>query len=210
MFDFPQLGCVNATQWQHDCWNANEADNYGEGNWAGRLAQLCKTKKVDKIVPASQFAEAADQFQLVKRAGRFLGKGWTAKMNSTRIWPTTRFHLTPGEEEQEFDEDIRSIEGNCSFALNSAVQETCAKRKVNAKKNIDMLVKVRKSPVGGCAKNSFDAQPAWRTVSIAIDSGACDNVTSPEHVPDHKVHESLETQRGENFQSATGEPIPHW
>ena len=47
--------------------------------------------------------------------------------------------LTPGEEEQEFDE----VFGNSSFALNTAVQETCAKRKVNTKKNIDMLVKVR-------------------------------------------------------------------
>ena len=72
-----------------------------------------------------------------------------------------------------------------------------------------MLVKVRESPVGGCVKNSSDAQPAWRRVSIAIDSGACDSVLSPEHVPDHEVHESVESWRGENFQSATGEPIPN-
>ena len=32
---------------------------------------------------------------------------------------------------------------------------------------------------------------------------------SPEHVPDHEVHESLKSRRGENFQSATGEPIPN-
>ena len=63
-------------------------------------------------------------------------------------------------------------------------------------------MKVRESPVGGCAKNSSDAQPAWRRVSIATDNG------EPEHVPDHKVHESVESRRGENFQSATGEPIP--
>ena len=36
--------------------------------------------------------------------------------------------LTPGEEEQEFDEVLTRIGGNCSFALNTAVQETCAKR----------------------------------------------------------------------------------
>ena len=117
--------------------------------------------------------------------------------------------LTPGEEEQEFDEDITSIGGSCSGALNTAVQETCAKRKVNTKMNIDMLVKVRESSVGGCAKNSSDAQPAWRKVSIAIDSGACDSVISPEHVPDREVHGSVESRRGENFQSATGEPIPN-
>ena len=37
--------------------------------------------------------------------------------------------LTPGEEEQEVDEDIRSIGGYCSFALNTAVQGTCAKER---------------------------------------------------------------------------------
>ena len=42
-------------------------------------------------------------------------------------------------------------------------------------------------------------------MSIAIDSGACDS----EHVPDHEVHESVESRRGENFQSATGEPMPN-
>ena len=70
-----------------------------------------------------------------------------------------------------------------------------------------MLVKVRESLVGGCAKNSSDAQPAWRRVSFAIDSGACDSVISPEHVPDHEVHESVESWCGEIFQSATGVPI---
>ena len=73
--------------------------------------------------------------------------------------------LTPGEEEQKFDEVLASIGGSCSCALNAAVQETCAKRKVKTKRNIDMLVKVRESPVGGCVKNSSDAQPAWRRVS---------------------------------------------
>ena len=56
LFNFPQLGCVNPTQWQHDYWNANEVGNCGEGNWPRRLAQLCKTKKIEKIEPVSQFA----------------------------------------------------------------------------------------------------------------------------------------------------------
>ena len=72
-----------------------------------------------------------------------------------------------------------------------------------------MLVKVQERPVGGCAENSSDAQLAWRRVSIAIDSGACDSVSSPEHVPDRGVHESVESRRFENFQSATGEPVPN-
>ena len=65
-----------------------------------------------------------------------------------------------------------------------------------------MLVKVREGLVGGCAKNSSDAKSAWRRVSIAIDSGSCDSVISPEHVPNHEEQESEESWRGENFQSA--------
>ena len=89
-------------------------------------------------------------------------------MNSTQVRPRTSLPLlAPREDELELDEDKTGIGGNCSFALNTEVQETCANRKVNVKKNIDMLVKVRESPVGGCAKNSSDAQPAWRRVSTA-------------------------------------------
>ena len=72
-----------------------------------------------------------------------------------------------------------------------------------------MLVYVGEGPVGGCVKNFFDAQLAWRRVSIAIDSGAYDSVISQEHVPDHEVHEPVESRRCGNFQSATGEPIPN-
>ena len=66
-----------------------------------------------------------------------------------------------------------------------------------------MLLKVRECPVGGCAKTS-DAQLAWWRVSIAIDSGACDSVISPEHVLYHEVHESVESWRGENFTQRHG------
>ena len=175
----------------------------------GRLAQLCKTKKIEKS-SLRQFAETAEQFQPVKKGKKVSWKRLDCQDELHRSMTYNKFAtLTSGREEQECDEDLTSIGGNCSFALNTAVQETCAKRKENTKKNIDMLVKIRESPVGGCAKNSSDAQRAWRRVSIAIDSGACDSVISPEHVPDHEVHESAESRRGENFQSATGEPIPN-
>ena len=160
LFNFPLLDCVNPTQLQHDHLNANEVDNYGESNWPGRLAQLCKTKKIEKIEFASQFEEAADQIQLAKKGKKFSWKRLDCQDELHRSMTCNKFTtLTPGEE-QEFDEVSTSIGGNCSFALNTAVQETRAKRKVNMKKNMDMPVKVRESPVGGCAKNSSDAQPA--------------------------------------------------
>ena len=183
-------------------------DNYGEGKWPGRLAQLRKTKKVEKIELASQIAEATEQFQLVKNKKKVTWKMLDCQCKLHKSTTCNKFAtLTPREEEQEFNEDIRSISGNCSSALNTTVQETSANQNLNTKKNIDMLAKVREGPVGSCAKNSFDAQLAWRRVAIAIDSGVCDSVTWPEHVLDHEVHESVESQRGENFQSATGEPM---
>ena len=66
LFNFPQPGCVNTTQCKHDYWTVNEVDNCGDGNLPGRLAQMCKTKEIEKIEPASQCAEAVEQFQLVR------------------------------------------------------------------------------------------------------------------------------------------------
>ena len=46
-------------------------------------------------------------------------------------------------------------------------------------------------------------------MSITIDSGACDSVTSSEPVPDNAARGSVEFGRGEHFQSVSGEPIPN-
>ena len=137
LFNFPQLGSVNPTQWQHDCGNANEVDNYGESNWPGRLAQLGKSKKLEKIEPASQSEEAAEQFQLVKKGKKVSWKSLDCQGELHRSMTYNKFTtLTLGEEEQEFDDVLASIGGNCSCALNTAVQETCAKRKVKTKRDI--------------------------------------------------------------------------
>ena len=110
----------------------------------GRLAQLRKTKKIEKIELASQNAEATEQFQLVKKRKKVTWKMLDCQCKLHKSTTCNKFAtLTPREEEQEFNEDIRSISGDCSSALNTTVQETCAKRKVNTKNNIDMLVKVR-------------------------------------------------------------------
>ena len=98
-------------------------------NWPGRLDQLCKTKKIEKTELASQFAEAAEQFQLVKRK-RVSWKRLDCQDELHQSMTYNKFAtLTLREEEQEFDEDLTSTCGNCSFALNTAVQETCAKRR---------------------------------------------------------------------------------
>ena len=109
--------------------------------------------KIGKIEPASQFAEAAEQLQLVKKRTRISWKTLDCQGELHKSLTCNKFAtLMLGEEEHEFDEDVRGIGGNCSFASNTAVQRTRAKTKVNTKNNIDILVKVQESPGGGCAK----------------------------------------------------------
>ena len=76
-------------------------------------------------------------------------------------------------------------------------------------KVIAILTKAKENSVGACGKNTAQSSPTWRRVSIAVDSGACDSVLNPDDVPEHEVRESPESRRGENFYSATAEPIPN-
>ena len=50
----------------------------------------------------------------------------------------------------------------------------------------------------------------WKKVSLAIDSGACDNVIDAEELlPDYKVHQTKASTSGMKYASATGEEIPN-
>ena len=49
----------------------------------------------------------------------------------------------------------------------------------------------------------------WKKVSLAIDSGACDNVIDAEELlPDCKVHQTKASTSGMKYASATGEETP--
>ena len=79
-----------------------------------------------------------------------------------------------------------------------------------ARKNlIAVLTKAKETCVGVCGKSAGTDASTWRRISIAVDSGACDNVISPDDVPEQQVMESSGSKKGENFYSATGEPIPN-
>ena len=49
----------------------------------------------------------------------------------------------------------------------------------------------------------------WTRLSIAVDSGACESVINPEEVPSVDLRETDDSRAEEEFQSATGEPIPN-
>lgn len=49
----------------------------------------------------------------------------------------------------------------------------------------------------------------WQRLSIAIDSGACESVINPADVPSVDLIETEDSKNENDFQSATGEPIPN-
>ena len=69
LFNFPQMGCVNTTQWQHDYLNVNEVDNFSESNWPGRLAQLGKSKNRGMVMKASPVTKPLGFVKEICQAG---------------------------------------------------------------------------------------------------------------------------------------------
>ena len=89
------------------------------------------------------------------------------------------------------------------------LNEDFKENKANVKNLVAILTKSKETCVGACGKTAESESSTWRKISIAVDSGACDNVISPDDVSEQKVVESAGSKKGENFYSATGEPIPH-
>ena len=62
-------------------------------------------------------------------------------------------------------------------------------------------------PLNACEKDE-----GWKRMSIAADSGACDNVISPEELPAYEgmITETKASINHEDFVSATGDPIANY
>ena len=61
--------------------------------------------------------------------------------------------------------------------------------------------------LNACGKITDEVKHGWTRLSLAVDSGACESVMNPDDAPGHEVTETPESRRGDNFASATGEPI---
>ena len=57
-----------------------------------------------------------------------------------------------------------------------------------------------------------DAKEKWQCLSLAVDSGACDNVIDPKDVSayEENVKETEASRNNENFLAANGEEIPNF
>ena len=64
------------------------------------------------------------------------------------------------------------------------------------------------APVNAAGK----AEDGWKCLSIAIDSGACDNVIGPDDIPGYAdaIKETPDSLAGNGFVSASGEDIPNY
>ena len=66
--------------------------------------------------------------------------------------------------------------------------------------------KESKSALGACEKSG------WKMISIAVDSGACDNVIGPNELPEYEdmIRETPASKAGDDFVSASGDVIPNY
>ena len=103
----------------------------------------------------------------------------------------------------------REIKPKIEKKVKQIVNKKPDDKKEKAKNLVATLTKAKETHMGVCGKNAENEASTWRRISIAVDSGACDNVISPDDVPEQEVVESAGSKKGENFYSATGEPIPN-
>ena len=91
--------------------------------------------------------------------------------------------------------------------LSEVTEEPPSGRKVNT------LTKSKTGEAGGnIAACSEDDTRKWKCISIAVDSGACDSVISPEELPAYtnRIRETKDSKSGNDFISASGDPIPNY
>jgi len=81
-----------------------------------------------------------------------------------------------------------------------------------AKNHIQILTRMKADHLASVKEQAVEKsmkEAKWRRIEVAIDSGACDNVIDPDELPEHNVRETAASRAGEQFASATGDPIPN-
>jgi len=194
-FNFPQLGSVSTPSWeqQPDDW-AGQNGEYDESNWGGRLAQVTV-----KPLNAVKSQNEEEPMSLAKKI--FKKSSWKPLDCRDALhhgMSYNRFQALIDEEEVEDKKEARN-ETKREDMPDKGMVEMKVSRKNKAANKVRFLGKCKTCPVGACTKEQEGDKPAWRQVSIAIDSGACDSVISPDDVPEQVVHESVGSRRGENF-----------
>ena len=106
--------------------------------------------------------------------------------------------ITQEEERQQRIREYRITE-----AAKAGLQQHMTNMKLNA--DMNLLTKIPEASIRNCTALKTNG---WTRMSMAVDSGACDNVADPDQLPCF-VMETEASRAGANFASATGEPIPN-
>ena len=112
------------------------------------------------------------------------------------------------KESNDFKDVVAEEDMNTSWTKRIEKGKT-KNAKDHAKKPVTFLTKAKDAYGAACGKNVEHEASTWRRISIAVHSGACDNVISTDDVPEQTLAESVGSRKGENFNSVTGEPTPN-
>ena len=88
-----------------------------------------------------------------------------------------------------------------------------SKEAENARIEISRMIGIMRRQIDeGGRINACEKTPGWTRMSVAVDSGACDNVIAPGHIPEYEedVRETKASINQEDFVSATGDPIVNY
>ena len=78
------------------------------------------------------------------------------------------------------------------------------------KKKIHCLQRMKKG--AGSIDACTEDKSKWKCISIAVDSGACDNVIPPQELPGYedRIGDTPASRNGDDFVSASGDTIPNY
>ena len=85
------------------------------------------------------------------------------------------------------------------------------KRLGGAKRMLQTLTRAKKQS-GALSVVKEEEKGTWKKISVAVDSGACDNVIGPAELPAYadRIKETEASINGYDFLSATGDPIENY
>ena len=126
----------------------------------------------------------------------------------------------PGETPKK---GVQAAEEVYSDEMCELMKERCRAQKKEAMKKIEMsrgivhqnsVSVLRKAEKPNESKGALGAceRSGWKMISIAVDSGACDNVIGPNELPEYEemIKETVASRGGDDFVSASGDVIPNY
>ena len=112
------------------------------------------------------------------------------------------------------DEDRSDSQGLAKVfeKINKNVQPDKMEAGSTEGRGMNTLTRPKVESGGQISACTEDETKKWKCISIAVDSGACDSVINPDELPAYtdKILETKDSKEGNDFVSASGDPIPNY